>query len=192
MGYETRAYDNEHGEPVVVMVVTGTHDVSRLVHRMMGSVATVEQLEVGEKVLRQVRRHNGGLAALKLLKAHGGRDFTSTPIRFTATGFGVTTVDATGEKTLNVDTEVGRVHIDLGTEFAEPMALLLIDDPACSDGVFCPDDEPLIDPDCRDGKCSSCVGGPCEHLCHQAETGAEPPAGFTDALGTARLAGGEQ
>ena len=28
-------------------------------------------------------------------------------------------------------------------------------------------DEPLIDPDCRDGKCSSCVGGPCEHVCHE-------------------------
>src|ERR1044072_856068 len=26
--------------------------------------------------------------------------------------------------------------------------------------------EPLIDPDCRDGKCGSCVGGPCEHDCH--------------------------
>ena len=26
--------------------------------------------------------------------------------------------------------------------------------------------EPLIDPDCRDGKCGSCVGGPCEHACH--------------------------
>lgn len=25
---------------------------------------------------------------------------------------------------------------------------------------------PLIDPDCRDGKCQSCVGGPCEHHCH--------------------------
>lgn len=28
--------------------------------------------------------------------------------------------------------------------------------------------EPLIDPDCRDGKCGSCVGGPCTHDCHQA------------------------
>lgn len=27
---------------------------------------------------------------------------------------------------------------------------------------------PLIDPDCRDGKCDSCVGGPCEHDCHKA------------------------
>jgi hypothetical protein len=27
-------------------------------------------------------------------------------------------------------------------------------------------DDMLIDPDCRDGKCGSCVGGACEHLCH--------------------------
>ena len=26
---------------------------------------------------------------------------------------------------------------------------------------------PLIDPDCRDGKHSSCVGGPCECSCHE-------------------------
>jgi hypothetical protein len=26
--------------------------------------------------------------------------------------------------------------------------------------------EPLIDPDCRDGKHPSCVGGPCECMCH--------------------------
>lgn len=25
----------------------------------------------------------------------------------------------------------------------------------------------LIDPDCAAGKCSSCMGGPCEHHCHQ-------------------------
>lgn len=28
--------------------------------------------------------------------------------------------------------------------------------------------ERLIDPDCRDGKCGSCVGGLCEHYCHDA------------------------
>lgn len=31
MGTEFRTYDNEHGDPVVVLVTTGTHDVSRLV-----------------------------------------------------------------------------------------------------------------------------------------------------------------
>jgi hypothetical protein len=33
-----------------------------------------------------------------------------------------------------------------------------------------PADGGLIDPDCRDGKCGSCVGGPCEHDCHREAT----------------------
>lgn len=74
MSYETRAYDNEHGDPVVVLVVDGTHDVSRIVHLL--SRGFCEHITVSQKVLRQVRRHNGGRAALELLKAHGGTDFT--------------------------------------------------------------------------------------------------------------------
>lgn len=31
---------------------------------------------------------------------------------------------------------------------------------------------PLLDPDCRDGKHTSCVGDPCECWCHD-----EPPLG---------------
>jgi hypothetical protein len=31
--------------------------------------------------------------------------------------------------------------------------------------------EPLLDPDCRDGKCGSCVGGLCEHGCHSTAPG---------------------
>ncbi|MER6942535.1 hypothetical protein ABT294_00805 [Nonomuraea sp. NPDC000554] len=65
-----------------------------------------------------------------------------TPVRYTATGIGATTTKATGQVVLNVDTAAGRVDIDLGTEFAEPMGLLLLDDPEHSDGAFCPDDEP--------------------------------------------------
>lgn len=30
---------------------------------------------------------------------------------------------------------------------------------------------PLLDPDCRDGRCVSCTGAPCEHECHQAPGG---------------------
>lgn len=74
MSYQTRAYDDEHGQPVVVMAVEGTHDVSRLVQMLMHG--TCEQYDVGERVLRQVRRHNGGRAALRLLRDHGGADFT--------------------------------------------------------------------------------------------------------------------
>jgi hypothetical protein len=73
MSYETRAYDNKHGEPVIVLVVTGTHDVSRLVNLL--NRGNCEQVDLGSTVLRQVRRHNGGRAALQLLAAHGGPDF---------------------------------------------------------------------------------------------------------------------
>jgi hypothetical protein len=73
MSYETRAYDNEHGDPVVVLVATGTHDVSRLVNLLHSG--NCEQADMATRVLRQVRRHNGGRAALQLLAAHGGPDF---------------------------------------------------------------------------------------------------------------------
>jgi hypothetical protein len=72
--YETRAYDNEHGDPVVVLVVTGTHDVSRIVHLLGRGLC--EHVSLSHTVLRQVRRHSGGRAALRLLAAHGGPDFT--------------------------------------------------------------------------------------------------------------------
>jgi hypothetical protein len=38
-------------------------------------------------------------------------------------------------------------------------------------GVLHVDDEPLLDPDCRDGKHQSCIGPPCECPCH-ADCGA--------------------
>jgi hypothetical protein len=77
MSYQTRAYDNDHGEPVAVLVVTGQHDVSRLISLLTGGPAVVEQLQTGRKLLEQVRRHNGGRAALALLARHGGADFTA-------------------------------------------------------------------------------------------------------------------
>lgn len=70
----------------------------------------------------------------KLHAAQSGS--AKTPITYTATGFGTTTTEATGQVVLNIDTPDGRVHIDLGTEFAEPMGLLLRDDPEESDGAF--------------------------------------------------------
>lgn len=77
MSYQTSAYDkvNDDGfppDPVVVLVVEGTHDVSRLVNLLMSG--NCEQVGLGEQVLRQVRRHSGGQAALRLLAAHGGPD----------------------------------------------------------------------------------------------------------------------
>ncbi|MCO1574991.1 hypothetical protein M8C13_04360 [Crossiella sp. SN42] len=80
MSYESRAYDKQTADgfgpdPVVVLVVTGTHDVSRLVH--LFSRGLIEHVAVGQRMRRQVRRHNGGRTALELLKAHGGPDFTA-------------------------------------------------------------------------------------------------------------------
>jgi hypothetical protein len=40
---------------------------------------------------------------------------------------------------------------------------------------------PLLDPDCRDGKCGSCIGPPCEHECHSDL----PPKAVTAAAVTA-------
>lgn len=74
MSVEFRAYDNEHGDPVVVLVATGTYDVSRFVGLHAG--ARCEDHERGERMREAVRRHRGGRAALKLLRDHGGPDFT--------------------------------------------------------------------------------------------------------------------
>ncbi|TCO57181.1 hypothetical protein [Actinocrispum wychmicini] len=83
MAYESRAYDERHSDgsntPVVVLVVKGTHDVSRLVHLFAGAPVTVEQLQVGKRLRKQVRMHSFGRAALRLLADHGGPDFTAQP-----------------------------------------------------------------------------------------------------------------
>lgn len=76
MTYEVTAYDNTLGDPVAVLVATGTHDVSRLVNLLVGGVNVIEQLQAGQQLLKQVRRHNQGRTALKLLKQHGGPDLT--------------------------------------------------------------------------------------------------------------------
>lgn len=76
MSMQTRAYDTEDGDPVVVLVVAGTHDVSRLVHLLNGASPNSEQRQLGKAVVTQVRRRNAGRAALALLAAHGGPDFT--------------------------------------------------------------------------------------------------------------------
>lgn len=80
MSYETRTYDDVFGEPVVVLVVKGGHDVSRLQHTLGGGPAVGEQLQLAEQLARQLQRHNGGRAALQLLARHGGRDFTDRPL----------------------------------------------------------------------------------------------------------------
>lgn len=86
MSYESRAYDEPARDgfgpdPVVVLVVKGTHDVSRFVNLMAGrGQPVIEQLEVGRRLVGQVQRDSGGRAALRLLAEHGGPDFSPPPL----------------------------------------------------------------------------------------------------------------
>lgn len=79
MSYQSAAYDKQNDDgfppdPVVVIVATGTHDVSRLVHLLNGGQPVIEQYKLGQQVNRQVNRHNSGRSALRLLAQHGGPD----------------------------------------------------------------------------------------------------------------------
>lgn len=73
MAYDIRSYDGSDG-PVVVLVATGTHDVSRMVQAL--THGNSEQAQEGYRLIARLKRHNKGRAALALLKAHGGADFT--------------------------------------------------------------------------------------------------------------------
>jgi hypothetical protein len=81
VSYESRAYDTKPlgdgfpPEPVVVLVVSGQHDVSRLVWLLNGGTPVMEQYELGKRLNRQLSAHSAGTAALKLLHEHGGPDF---------------------------------------------------------------------------------------------------------------------
>lgn len=77
MSVKGRTYRNEHGDPVVVLVATGTHDVSRLVNAL--ERGNCEQSDMAGRLVRSLRRHNAGRAALTLLRDHGGPDFTGEP-----------------------------------------------------------------------------------------------------------------
>lgn len=74
MSYDIRSYDTDEGDPVVVMVVKGTHDVSRLVQML--THGNCDQAHEGFRLIARLKRHNKGRMALALLKAHGGADFT--------------------------------------------------------------------------------------------------------------------
>jgi hypothetical protein len=69
---DLRVYANEHGDPVVVMVTTGTHDVSRLVALM--ERGRCEDVGRAHQLLAACRRANAGRTALNLLAEHGGPD----------------------------------------------------------------------------------------------------------------------
>ena len=72
---QSGAYDDDHGDPHLVLVFSGTHDVSRAINLLSGGSPVIEQIGVGAKVRDQVKRHNGGRAAMRLLAQHGGQDF---------------------------------------------------------------------------------------------------------------------
>ena len=72
MSTEARVYDDEHGHPVVVLVTTGTFDVSRLVGLLHSG--RCEDQHTADYVTRNLRRHYGGRAAMQLLAEHGGPD----------------------------------------------------------------------------------------------------------------------
>jgi hypothetical protein len=71
---QIRVYDDkdDDGQPVVVMVTRGTFDVSRLACLM--SQGRSEDSKRAGYIARALRRRNGGRAALKLLRDHGGTD----------------------------------------------------------------------------------------------------------------------
>ena len=74
MSYEARTYDTDQGDPVVVLVVKGVHDVSRIVQAL--THGNCEQADLGFRLVARLKRHPKGRMALALLKAHGGADFT--------------------------------------------------------------------------------------------------------------------
>jgi len=74
-GMTTSTYreDEDFGaEPRVTITVEGVHDVSRIVGLLQHG--NCEQIDLGSRVVRSLRRHSGGKAALDLLKRHGGPD----------------------------------------------------------------------------------------------------------------------
>lgn len=72
MSTEIRVYDQAPGDPVVVMVTSGTYDVSRLA--LLLHKGRCEESARADYIRRALKRHSGGRAALALLRDHGGPD----------------------------------------------------------------------------------------------------------------------
>lgn len=75
MSVDIRAMKNDAGDPVLVHVVTGTHDISRHVSVHSGGFARCEDLTAAEIMRKAMRRRSDGRAAMRLLAQHGGPDF---------------------------------------------------------------------------------------------------------------------
>lgn len=80
MSYEIRVAETDHGDgfgpdPTVTLIVSGSHDVSRLVH-LLSKSGNREQGRVLDEVVEKLRANPGGLDTLRMLRAHGGNDYT--------------------------------------------------------------------------------------------------------------------
>lgn len=73
-GFTTKDLQTEHdgAVPTLTITVEGTHDISRMVN-LLGT-GNCEQGDLQRRVVRSLRRLDGGRAALGLLKRHGGPD----------------------------------------------------------------------------------------------------------------------
>ncbi|MEY9930418.1 hypothetical protein ABH926_005063 [Catenulispora sp. GP43] len=72
MTFETCAYDDATGRPVVVLVATGSYSVASLVAALR--TGGTEQVTLAGRLADQVKRHNTDRQAVRLLAAHAGFD----------------------------------------------------------------------------------------------------------------------
>lgn len=74
MSVDIKAYTAPSGDPVLVHVVAGAHDISR--HVAVHAQGRCEDQGHVQTMTRALRRHGAGRAAMRLLARHGGPDWT--------------------------------------------------------------------------------------------------------------------
>ncbi|MEU6709926.1 hypothetical protein ABZ897_00490 [Nonomuraea sp. NPDC046802] len=114
--------------------LTSERDQAREVARnSAGAVARLSMaLEIAERAAF-VSGPEKGIQVIRDYLADAGLTRGKGTLKLSITGFAATTFES-GDTVLILDTDAGPVEVDLGTEFAEPMGLLLLNDPAHSDG----------------------------------------------------------
>jgi hypothetical protein len=70
----TEAGDGWHSDPKIVLVVTGSHDCSRLIQALRHGNS--EQAYLGAHIAASMNRKPLGRRVTELLKSHGGEDLT--------------------------------------------------------------------------------------------------------------------
>lgn len=73
---DTTGLGIEWADPTVVLVVQGTHDVSRIVQAL--AHGNVEQADLARRISASLKRRPSGRSALELLRRHGGPDMLNT------------------------------------------------------------------------------------------------------------------